>query len=375
MWWLLIVLVVIVFYLLVPGIGFVVVRQNWRRFRRLLIDSTSYPYLDYSDLQKPMKNLDGPFRFLGKLQAFEESGNIWLSSEKLSVKVDLSQTRVYTLPTEDAMATDNPESLDATRISILPQQSQFFVFGELTEVEGNRMFQNTSERPLLVLLYDGESKTILSRAVSHARHRNEFWNQLTPFSVGIGFLFLLLMSYFFLSQEGQGFLAVFSMAMALWPLSFFLPPGVGLLYFFRRFWIESRALRTSKEIIDAAMHFFPDWKQAEDVDDVQDIQIATGARYGVRRLDPQVVQSQEKSVEHDFLSKDNLLYKVGILDPIGQQKDPVLSPYYFPFEPCQARARLKKKARIGEILALFFLVLGAVINGSLLLYILVQVMN
>jgi hypothetical protein len=180
---------------------------------------------------------------------------------------------------------------------------------------------------------------------------------------------------FFPFPRGAGLFGCFLHGNGFVALKLFSSPGVGLLYFFRRFWIESRALRTSKEIIDAAMHFFPDWKQAEDVDDVQDIQIATGARYGVRRLDPQVVQSQEKSVEHDFLSKDNLLYKVGILDPIGQQKDPVLSPYYFPFEPCQARARLKKKARIGEILALFFLVLGAVINGSLLLYILVQVMN
>jgi hypothetical protein len=123
MWWLLVILVVLVFYLLLPGIGFVVVRQNWRRFRRMLIDSTAFPYLDYSDLQKPMEQVEGPFRFLGKLQAFEESGNIWLSSAKLSVKIDLSQTRVFTLPSEDAMASDDPESLDAARISILPSKA------------------------------------------------------------------------------------------------------------------------------------------------------------------------------------------------------------------------------------------------------------
>jgi hypothetical protein len=95
MWWLLVILVVLVFYLLVPGIGFTIVRENWRRFRRLLIDSTAFPYLDYSDLQKPMEKVNGPFRFLGKLQAFEESGKIWLSSSKLTVKVDIGQTRVF----------------------------------------------------------------------------------------------------------------------------------------------------------------------------------------------------------------------------------------------------------------------------------------
>jgi hypothetical protein len=334
-----------------------------------------YPYLDYSDLQKPMEQVEGPFRFLGKLQAFEESGNIWLSSAKLSVKIDLSQTRVFTLPSEDAMASDDPESLDAARISILPQQSQFFVFGDLVEEEGTRQFQSTSDRSLLVLLYDGDSRTILSRAISHARHRNEFWNQLTPFSLGVGFVLLLLLSYFFLSLEGESFLAAFSMSMALWPLSFFLPPGVGLLYFFRRLWNESRSYRTYIEIIESVMHFFPDWQDAGSIDAIEDIQIATGARYGIRRIDEDLLPAQEREIEHKFLIGDGLAYKVGILDSIGQQKDPVLSPYYFPFEPCKAREKLKKKTRIGEILALFFLVLGALINGGLLLYILVQVMN
>jgi hypothetical protein len=273
------------------------------------------------------------------------------------------------------MATDDPESLDAARISILPQQSQFFVFGDLHEIDGTREFQSTADRTLLVLLYDGDSKTILKRAVTHARHRNEFWNQLTPFSLGIGFVFLLLLSYFFLSLDGQDFLAAFSMAMALWPLSFFLPPGVGLLYFFRRFWTESRSHRTARELIEAAMHFFPDWQEAQKVEDVQDIQIATGARYGIRSLEPELMPPAEKESELTFMEGEDLAYKVGILDPIGQQKDPVLSPYYFPYEPCRARNTLKKKTRIGEVLALIFLVLGAVINGSLLLYLLVQFMS
>jgi hypothetical protein len=119
-------------------------------------------------------------------------------------------------------------------------------------------------------------------------------------------------------------------------------------------------MRTSKEIIEAAMHFFPDWQEAQDVDDVQDIQIATGARYGIRSLEPELMPPAEKESELTLSWRGKIWrIKWEFWIRSGSRKILCCHPTIFPYEPCRARNTLKKKTRIGEVLALILLGTGS----------------
>ena len=88
--------VVLVFYALIPGLGAVHVRNQWRRFRETVRGSVTLPPLRYRDLHGTTEGAVGSFRFLGYLEALQED-TVWIRSDALSVSAYLKEGYIYLL--------------------------------------------------------------------------------------------------------------------------------------------------------------------------------------------------------------------------------------------------------------------------------------
>lgn len=263
-----------VFYLLIPGLGAFHIRASWRRFRALLLESKSCPHLSYPTLRQLSdeqtsggigqaaggcsEDTDGcSFHFYGSLQAMQGDTEIWLTDGHVTVRADLKKVFVYMLPpvsmpeedTGDHYPTDTPRRVRWEQISSLPEHTRIFISGRLFFSEGQFVFRDSADHPLLAVIYEGEEKGLLVRATWSGRQKNEYWNAYTPGSISLGSFALFGYSYILFRNAHFLFPAVLSVIFALLPISVFFPPGVIFYYFYRRFWKHGRVLRARRDLI------------------------------------------------------------------------------------------------------------------------------
>jgi len=281
----------LLFYILIPGGGAFRVRNRWRRFRKRVLDATAMPELSYSLLRTSREGHLGDFRILGSLQAIQGGETIWVAGNGLSVTVNLSNVTVYTLPhtspaegeapspdSEEGMSEEVPAQMSWNRIFSLPEGTRLFIAGSLYREGGQTVFLNRRERPLLVLLYDGEEETILPRTVRAGRQRNEYLNELTPGSLITGCLVLLLLTYlaFRGGMEAQGRLILL---MAMGPLLVYLPPGLLFYELYRIFWRRARSCRAERDLLSLPLRY---WPGARSLEECRDREIPGMGVYGYR---------------------------------------------------------------------------------------------
>ena len=281
----------LLFYIVIPGGGAFRVRNRWRRFRKRVLDATAMPELSYSLLRTGREGHLGDFRILGSLQAIQGGETIWVAGNGLSVTVNLSNVTVYTLPhtspaegeapspdSEEGMSEEVPAQMSWNRIFSLPEGTRLFIAGSLYREGGQTVFLNRRERPLLVLLYDGEEETILPRTVRAGRQRNEYLNELTPGSLITGCLVLLLLTYlaFRGGMEAQGRLILL---MAMGPLLVYLPPGLLFYELYRIFWRRARSCRAERDLLSLPLRY---WPGARSLEECRDREIPGMGVYGYR---------------------------------------------------------------------------------------------
>lgn len=249
-----------VFYLLIPGLGAFHIRASWRRFRALLLKSTSYPPLSYTavrQLSGGQAASGSSFHFYGSLQAMQGDSEIWLTNGSVTVRVDLEKVFVYMLPSismpeensEDQYPTDTPRRMRWEQISSLPEHTRIFISGRLFLSGGHFVFRDSDDQPLLAVIYEGEDRDLLVRATWSGRQKNEYWNAYTPGSISLGSFALFGYSYILFRNAHFLFPAVLSVILAILPISVFFPPGVIFYYLYRRFWKHGRVLRARRDLI------------------------------------------------------------------------------------------------------------------------------
>ena len=205
MWrYLIVFLVYIVFFLIVPSLGAFQVRKRWRAFRKNMTDSTMLPQVSYNQLVHRMDGFLGFFRFLGHIEAIQGDDTVWIRSGNISLSAELADVIVYLLPSfshaenegvvernEETLPDEMPQQLPWSRIFNLPEGTQVYLSGPLYSAHGHGVFRTTRQHPLTVVIYDGETDTILRRSIWGGRQRTEYWNKFTPSSLIAGSLALL----------------------------------------------------------------------------------------------------------------------------------------------------------------------------------------
>ncbi len=254
-------LISVLCYLVIPGIGAVVIRRNRRAFRRRVVQAAGLEPLSAhvsGRIGVPIERL-GVFRFAGSLEAIQGQDTVWLRSPALSVAVRMDGERVHMVPSEGEVTQDGPNAAGAPEYPLLAlrwrklhaiaEGTGFCVAGPAYHEHGKLVFKGEAAEPLLVLVYDGDPDSVFERALWYGRRRNEYWNPLTPPSLVLGAVLLGWVAYGLLNSPFHRGFAVFGITLAALPVLPLLPPGVLFLLLYHKLWKRGRRKRAERDLL------------------------------------------------------------------------------------------------------------------------------
>lgn len=377
------IIIVLFFYLLFPGAGALYARKHWKNFRENLIKSSLYPILDYHRYRKKGdEDLPGLYRFFGRIEAIQNENEIWLRNRNFTVTADLKDVRIYIVRScntppdnEDifekpgeTIADEMPQIISWNRIFSLPENSEMMISGSLFREKGKGIFRQTETEPLIVIMFDGNKETLLKRLVWSGRHRNEFWNYITPVSIITGAFALFIATYTLFSGVGFEFLRIFSISLSLLPLIPLFPPGVVLFFLYRKMWKDARFVRAERDIMRLPLRYFneDDFRYSE-----KTFEISEGISYSFKKITgTENAESlcREKNIRIRESSADRCRSDVYYWFYCNQENadpqayDPMLENLILCNNPWTSNKICNAKARKKEILSLLVFSAGLVIN-------------
>jgi hypothetical protein len=152
---------------------------------------------------------------------------------------------------------ESPQRIRLDRISTLTEGAKVFVGGLLVLRDNRWTFVSTRENPLLVIFFDGPDRTLATRAIRAGRHRNEYWNRLTPYGFILNAFSHILIAAAFLSRPAFRLTALAAFVALLAPLLPLLPPGVLLTVLYRRLWWRARIFRAYRDLARQPLKYLP----------------------------------------------------------------------------------------------------------------------
>jgi hypothetical protein len=262
-----IVVLAVFFYGLVPIAGAFYSRGNWRYFRRRFNELGQKPILDYAACMNA--GLDSSageeFRFSGGFESLGGDKILWIRGGELTIPVDLRGAKTYVLPnieTEGVPAAfdpgeEAPEQIRPDRISALTGGVKVFAGGVLGLREGRRIFVSTAARPLMVVFYEGPDRSLTLRTIRAGRHRNEFFNFVTPYSFIAGAFSEIIMAVSLYSRPAYRLTLISAIIALFTPLFPWLPPGVFFTIVYRRLWWKARIFRAYRDLVRLPRRYIP----------------------------------------------------------------------------------------------------------------------
>ncbi len=388
------------FFIIIPGAGAVSVRRRWRRFRRAVVGSALAPTVTYTALSQLRRTAGGAgrYRFFGRLEAIEDDDVIWLNDGAISVAADVARTTAYLLPAAGAreqpsqpFSEETPDRVPWSRLTTLPERTPVFVAGPL-RLEGDRpVFRaEAAGDELLLILYDGPDEEVLQHSVWTGRQRNEYWNLLTPASLAVGSLALLLAAYILLRIPADGGAAILAVSCALIPILPLLPPGFISFPLYRRMWRRGRYLRAERDILRLPLRHDFDARGETLLPDgeryvmctVDAAAAAELVRAGAQRLDVSVAEAEparaREPARYFVFGRPGDAAGAGA-PPSGAEEtrrpnDPMAGLLVIPGEPSRLARRSQRTAQLYEISAVASLLVGAGINFYIALLLVSRVM-
>ena len=375
---------VLLFYLVIPFSGAFYVRKQWKDFRNNIIKSGYYPVLDYHRFRKKLDDeLPSLYRFFGRIEAIQNENEIWLRQGNFTVTADLEDVKIYIIRSEthenpddsyfensgDTIADEMPQIISWNRIFSLPENSEMMIAGPLFRKEGKGIFKRTEENKLTVILFDGSRETLLKRAVWAGRHRNEFWNYLTPVSILIGSFTIFIAAYTVASGISSNFFRIFSISLSLIPVVPLFPPGVVFFFLYRRLWREGRFIRAERDILKLPLRYF----SAEDNSlQFKTAEVSEESAYCFRKI-------KGKEAAFEICRENNVLIRESSADICGGETyyyffrkggatrdlpegDPMLENIILCNNPWVSNIKCNAAARKKEILSVLAFSAGLMIN-------------
>jgi hypothetical protein len=279
-------------------------------FRRRFNELRLKPLLDYGTYSR-MKG--GEYRFIGGFESITDEHILWICSEDLTIPVDIAGAQIYLLPMQEGQGMPDvfdpgeevPERIRWDRLSALAGGAKVFVGGTLTFKDKRWTFVSGREMPLLVIIYDGPDPSLTVRAIRAGRHRNEYWNPVTPYSLLSGALCLIFFAVSFLSRPAFRLTALTALIAVFTPLFPLVPPGVLCTVIYRRLWWRARLFRAYRDLARLPLAYLPRGGES--------CRLSGGEWYGVRCCDvlpdgiPPLIPPAEKR-------KKDQWYVFGVLD-------------------------------------------------------------
>jgi len=259
--------IVALWYGLVPLAGALVKRHNWYAFRRRFDELRFSPVLDYSSYWKTARERQEPvsFRFFGSLESVTDGETLWMHGKDLTISVSLKNTATYMLPVYKGDSAQKMPEIDEEapvkirwgNVSMLTEGAKVFVGGSLVYHEERWQFVSTKKNPLIVFFYDGPDHLFTSRVIQSCREQWAYWNAITPYSLIIGALCLILVAFSFLHRPIFRPTVILSFVSLFIPLYPIIPPGLLFTVFCRRLAWKSRMLKAYSDLVRLAMRDSP----------------------------------------------------------------------------------------------------------------------
>ncbi len=362
------------FYLVVPGLGAFQARHGWRRFRRRIGEAARMPLL-----RRPADAAAGRWRFLGTLEAVQGRNRLWLTGgEGLSVAADLEGAQTYILPWSAAgeagsFGDEEPQILPWKSIASLPAGTQILVAGSLVDSGGRRVFRQADGEPPLVVLYEGDARTLLERAVLCGRQRNEYWTQLTRISLLTGFLALFLTGSLVVRSPELRAAAMLAYTLCAVPLAVFLPPGVVFYFLYRRLWRRARTLRAERDLFRLPLGYLePAAPGAASLPGGDRYVMVSGSRAELQARLAAGALPEEWESSLPAAGGTATLFGAAVAtgggDSVGLPRDPMARLVLLPGDPEDLARRSASTARRDELLAAVLFAAGFLPNMAIIVY-------
>jgi len=249
--------------------GAMVKRHNWYTFRRRFDEMRLSPILDYGSYWKIVKETREPlsFRFSGSLESVTDGETLWMHGKDLTIPVSLKNALTYLLPvykgdphgdTREMPDIDEevPARIRWGKVSMLTEGTKVFVGGSLVYREGRRQFVSTKKNPLIVFFYDGPDRLFTTRVIQSCREQWTYWNAITPYSLIIGALCLILVAFSFLHRPLFRPTVISSFVSLFIPLYPIIPPGLLFTVFCRRLASKSRMFKAYSDLARMSLRGF-----------------------------------------------------------------------------------------------------------------------
>jgi hypothetical protein len=253
-----------------------------------------------------------------------------------------------------------PERIRWNRVSALTEGAKVFVGGPLLPAENRGTFVSTKENPLLIIFYDGPDRSLTTRTIRAGRHKNEYWNPITPYAFILNAFFQIIVANSFLPRPAFR-LTVLTACIAIFaPLFPLLPPGILLTVLYRRLWWRARIFRAYRDLARLPLKYLsPDKKEGY---------LPNGERYGALCYASLPPEAQERQlpllIPEEHLRRGDQWYVFGTLPDQGSCDLPRKPQDLFatfgalPGNPEVLARRYTMYAYLLEIVSWFFLLLG-----------------
>ncbi len=362
----------VLFYIILPTLGAFIARRRWRSFRQRIVDSSYLPLYPQrigrktpGDTPQPASGEpEASYRFFGILEAVEDSDIIWLSDGTHRIRVDLSSSEIYILPGHK-LTDPNPSADHSPRITrwknlgSLPEGTEFFVTGEMKRDTLVPMFVKSEKQELLVVIHDMPREQFLARAIQTGRQRNEFWNELTPFSFLSGLMAELILILSLLQANPGSLLLLALVPLALIPVMILAPPGIFLYFLYRSAWKKARKYREERDLLRLPLRYRRGEAAQGDLPD--------GGSYTLRLeegLPEDLRNDGEMRIRHAMAvdPTESLVWYFSSPD----SSDPFAERIYIKGDPSELARESQKRAVQLEYMSVLYFSAGLLINGLLL---------
>ena len=242
-------------------IGGLIERYRWHIFRKRFDELRMRPMLDYNHYRQQQEegraegNVPSSFRFVGGFESVTDRQTLWIRSDDLTIPVSLKDAQTYLLPLQKKEGSpeildpgdDAPEKIRWERVSSLTEGAKVFIGGLLACRNGQWSFESTKAHPLMVIFFDGDDQHLASMVKRAGRHRSDYWNFITPFSLVLGALSQIFIAVLFIPRPAFRLTVIVSFIALFIPLYPIIPPGLLFSMIFRRLTWKSRVLRINIE--------------------------------------------------------------------------------------------------------------------------------
>lgn len=337
------------------------------------------PILDYK-LSQETENSGKEFRFLGGLESITDDQTLWVRNSDITIPVDLKNAHIYLLPSIDEHTMDavsskktSPERIRLNNLSSLKEGANVYIGGILGIKDDRITFLSVKENPLLIIFYDGSRRNLSIRIIRAGRQRNEYWNNLTPYSLALGAFFELLYAFNFIARPAFQLTLIAAIIAMFGPLFPIAPPGIIFTNLYSRFWRQARIFRSYRDVFRLPLKYLPRGTS-------QTI-LPNGEKYGFLQFNhlPSWIEDDDiaylPSQLKNKTAKNWIVFGALTEDenfPLKKPDDPLAGFFAFPLEPEKLAKRYTRKAHRQEIAACVMFALGIAINClfiALILYI------